>query len=352
MAQENKTEKATPYRRRKLRSEGNVAKSIDVATSLTVLASTIVLFFTGYALFKITAGFLRTLSTVNYDNAFATIDYLLKDISLTLSKTLAPLFIVVILVVIASFVAQFGFIFTLKPLGFKWERINPFEGLKRMFSLTTLFELFKNLLKVSILIGVAYFIVHGSIEHIVGLPAFPLNESVISMLKLIFTVVLTLGIFAFGVALLDLAYKRWDYERRIRMSREEVKEEYKQFEGNPEVKGKLRAKMRELARGRMMAEVPKASVVITNPTHIAIALRYNAETDKAPVVVAKGKGAIAEKIVEIAEKYNVPVIRREEVARALYPLVDVGQEIPPSFYKAVAEIIAFVMFKKKKKVYA
>jgi len=351
VAQENKTEKATPYRRRKLRSEGNVAKSIDVATSLTVLASTIVLFFTGYALFKTTSGLLGMLSRIDYADAFTGIDYLLKDISLTLSKTLAPLFIVVILVVIGSFVAQFGFIFTLKPLGFKWERINPFEGIKRMFSLSTLFELFKNMLKVSILIGVAYFIVHGSIESIINSPASPLTESIVSMLKLIFTVVLALGIFAFGVALLDLAYKRWDYERRIRMSREEVKEEYKQFEGNPEVKGKLRARMRELARGRMMAEVPRASVVITNPTHIAIALRYNADTDKAPVVVAKGKGTIAEKIVEIAENHGVPVIRREEVARALYPLVDVGQEIPPSFYKAVAEIIAFVMFKKKRKVY-
>ncbi len=352
MAQENKTEKATPYRRRKLKSEGNVAKSIDIATSLTVLVSTLVLFFAGYAFFKNIALLMNQISVMNYSRTFAGIESFLREVSLNFSKLLAPLFIIVLAVVFISFVAQFGFIFTLKPLAFKWERINPLEGLKRMFSLTTLFELVKNLLKVSVLIGVAYFIVKGSINEIIASPSAPLNESVVSLLKMIFGIVLTLGIFAFAIALLDLAYKRWDYERRIRMSREEVKEEYKQFEGNPEVKGKLRSKMRELAKGRMMAEVPRASVVITNPTHIAIALRYDPERDKAPVVVAKGKGTIAEKIVEIANKYEVPIIRREEVARALYPAVEVGQEIPPAFYKVVAEIIAFVMFKKKQKVYA
>ncbi len=352
MAQENKTEKATPYRRKKLKREGNVAKSIDIATSLTVLVSTLVLFFAGYAFFKNITLLMNQLSTMNYSNTFMSIEAFLKETSLTFSKLLVPLFIIVLTVVFISFVAQFGFIFTLKPLAFKWERINPFEGLKRMFSLTTLFELFKNILKVSVLIGVAFFVVKGSIGEIIGSPSAPLTESITSLLQLIFTVVLTLGIFAFAIALLDLAYKRWDYERRIRMSREEVKEEYKQFEGNPEVKGKLRSKMRELSKGRMMSEVPKASVVITNPTHIAIALRYDAEADKAPVVVAKGKGAIAERIIEVANKYEVPVIRREEIARALYPVVEVGQEIPPAFYRAVAEIIAFVMFKKKQKVYA
>ncbi len=351
MAQENKTEKATPYRRKKLKSEGNVAKSVDVATSLTVLVSTFILFFIGYALFKNIAELLNNISTLNYSNTFSNIGYFLKEVSLNFTKTLAPLFIIVIGVVIASFIAQFGFIFTLKPLAFKWDRINPFEGIKRMFSLTTLFEIFKNILKVSVLIGVAYFVVRGSAGEIINSPLSPLTEAIVFLLKIIFVVVITLGIFAFGVALLDLAYKKWDYERRIRMSREEIKEEYKQFEGNPEIKGKLRSRMRELAKGRMMAEVPKASVVITNPTHIAIALRYDAEKDKAPVVVAKGKGTVAEKIVEVANRYGVPVIRREGVARALYPVVEIGQEIPPAFYKAVAEIIAFVMFKKKQKVY-
>jgi len=133
------------------------------------------------------------------------------------------------------------------------------------------------------------------------------------------------------------------------MSKEEVKEEYKQHEGNPQIKGAIKRRMRQLARGRMMQEVPKASVVITNPTHIAIALRYDPEKgDKAPKVLAKGKGAVAEKIIDVAQEHGVPIIRKKELARAMYPLVEVGEEIPPRFYKAVAEIIAFIMFRKKR----
>jgi len=168
------------------------------------------------------------------------------------------------------------------------------------------------------------------------------------LLSLIVKVVLILGVIAFMIALLDYAYKRWEYERKIRMSRQEVKEEFKQLEGNPEIRAKIKARMREMARGRMMAEIPKASVVITNPTHVAVALRYDGERDRAPVVVAKGKGAVAERIRSIAQDYSVPIVSKPELARALYQAVDVGEEIPPEFYRAVAEIIAFVMFRKRK----
>ncbi|WP_457600522.1 EscU/YscU/HrcU family type III secretion system export apparatus switch protein, partial [Hydrogenivirga sp.] len=168
------------------------------------------------------------------------------------------------------------------------------------------------------------------------------------LINLLIKVVLVLGIIAFFIALLDFAYKKWDYERRIRMSKQEVKEEFKQLEGHPEIRAKVKARMREMARGRMMAEVPKASVVITNPTHYALALRYDSEKDRAPVVVAKGKGTLAERIISVAEEYEVPIVRKPELARAMYPAVDVGDEIPPEFYRAVAEIIAFVMFRKRR----
>ncbi len=348
MAQENKTEKATPYRRRKLKQEGNVAKSVEIASSLTVLVSSMIIFFTGALIFREIVSFLMAISGFRPAEFSVLAGNTIKESFTNTMKILIPFFVITILVVIGAHVAQFGFIFTLKPLQFKWERLNPFEGIKKMFSLTTLFELTKNSLKAFLLFGIALFILKGSVLLILNSAQMPLLEGVNFLVNLMIKVVLILGVIAFFISLLDFAYKRWEYERKIRMSRQEVKEEFKQLEGHPEIKAKIKARMREMARGRMMAEVPKASVVITNPTHIAIALRYDAERDKAPVVVAKGKGTIAERIIDIAEQHEVPVVRKPELARAMYPSVDVGDEIPPEFYRAIAEIIAFVMFRKRK----
>jgi len=348
MAQENKTEKATPYRRRKLKQEGNVAKSVEIASSLTVLISSLIIFFSGALIFQEVVSFMMSISGVGPGDFALTAGNTIRDSFIRIVGLLTPFFVVTVLVVVGAHIAQFGFIFTLKPLRFKWERLNPFEGFKRIVSLTTLFELVKNSLKAVLLFGIALLVLKGSVSLILGSVQMPLVEGMGFLLNLIIKVVLVLGVVAFMIALLDFAYKRWEYERRIRMSRQEVKEEFKQLEGNPEVRAKIKARMREMARGRMMAEVPKASVVITNPTHIAVALRYDGEKDRAPVVVAKGKGVVAERIVEVAESHDVPVVRKPELARAVYHSVDVGKEIPPEFYRAVAEIIAFVMFRRKR----
>ncbi len=348
MSQENKTEKATPHRRRKLRQEGNVAKSPEIASSLTVLISSIIIFFTGAFIFREVIYYLSNISQITPGSFQLTVQEVIRNSFMGITKLLVPLFITTLLIVVLSHVAQFGFIFTLKPLQFKPNRINPVEGIKKMLSLTTLFELVKNSLKVVFLLGVALFILKGSVELLVSSSQLPIRESLQTFLNLLFRVVLVLGVVAFFIALLDLAYKKWDYEKRIRMSKQEVKEEYKQLEGNPQIKAKLKSRMREIARGRMMAEVPKASVVITNPTHIAIALKYDPERDSAPKVVAKGKGDIAKRIVQIAQENDIPVLERQELARALYPAVEVGEEIPPKFYRAIAEIIAFVMFRRKR----
>ncbi len=345
MAQENKTEKATPYRRKKLREEGNVAKSPELASSLTVFLSAVIIFFVGGYFFYEVVKLMQFIVENPSISPYTIIEYSGERFP----KLLLPLFLVTLLTVILAHVGQFGFIFTLKPLQFKWGKLNPIEGIKRIFSLTTVFELIKNILKVSIFMIISYFLLKGDIEYLVTAPSQDIASFLSSVIKIIFKLILVLSIFAILIAFFDYGYKRWDYERRIRMSKEEIKEEYKQQEGNPQVKGAIKRRMRQLARGRMMQEVPKASVVITNPTHIAIALRYSPEEgDKAPKVLAKGKGTIAEKIMQIAYENDVPVIRKEELARAMYPLVEVGEEIPPKFYKAVAEVIAFVMFRKKK----
>ena len=348
MAQENKTEKATPYRRRKLKQEGNVAKSVEIASSLTVLISSLIIFFTGFLLFKEIVAFMIVVSDAGVSDFASLTSTTIKESFTGIVKLLIPFFIVTILVVIGAHVAQFGFIFTLKPLQFKLERINPIEGLKKMFSLTTLFELSKNSLKALLLIGVALFILKGSVDLIINSAQTPLVEGIGFFISLTLKVVLILGTIAFFIALLDFAYKKWEYERKIRMSRQEVKEEFKQLEGHPEIRAKLRARMREMARGRMMAEVPKASVVITNPTHYAVALKYDSEKDRAPKVVAKGRGTMAERIIKVAKENDVPIMRKPELARTLYQAVDVGEEIPPELYRAVAQVIAFIMFKRKK----
>ncbi|MCS7307678.1 MAG: flagellar biosynthesis protein FlhB [Aquificaceae bacterium] len=345
MAEENRTEKATPYRRKKLREEGNVAKSPELSSSISIFLSSVLLFLTGGYIFYEVVAFMRFLAGNPSLSPSLAVGY----ISQHFPRFVLPLFIIVVLTVVLTHIGQFGFIFTFKPLQFKWERLNPLEGIKRIFSLTTAFELAKNILKISIFMLVSYFLIKSDIQHLLNAPSEDTASFLVFLLKLVFKVVVVLSIFAIFIALFDYGYKLWDYERRIRMSKEEIKEEYKQHEGNPQIKGALRRRMRELARGRMMQEVPKASVVITNPTHIAIALRYNPEEgDKAPKVVAKGKGAVAERIMQIAHENDVPVIRREELARAMYPVVEVGEEIPPKFYKAVAEIIAFIMFRKKR----
>jgi len=227
MAQENKTEKATPYRRRKLREEGNVAKSPELASSITVFLSSIVLFFTGAYLFYEVVNLIRLIIENPYVNYFSVFSLL----SQSFPRMLLPFFLIAVLTVILVHIGQFGFIFTLKPLQFKWERLNPFEGLKKIFSLTTLFELTKNTLKVSLFIIVSYFLIKGGIEHLLTAPSEDALSFALYLLKLIFKIVITLSVFAILISILDYGYKRWDYERRIRMSKEEVKEEYKQHEG-------------------------------------------------------------------------------------------------------------------------
>lgn len=350
MAEEHKTERATPYKRRKVREEGNVAKSHEIASSLVVLFSVLVLFFSGTYVFKeVIKAFLILTGFIH--SSIPSLSGIFENLYIDLLKVLLPLFFISLAVVILSHVAQFGFIFTLKPLSFKLNRINPFEGIKRLFSLTTFFEMVKNSLKAFLLIGIALFFLKSSADFFLSSASIPLIDTLKKFLNITTAVLVILGVVAFFIALLDYAFKRWQFEKKIMMSRREIKEEYKQLEGHPEVKGKLKARMRELAKNRMMAEVPKASVIITNPTHIAIALKYNPKEDKAPVVVAKGKSVVAEKIIEIGETYGVPIVRKPELARALYPAVEVGKEISPKFYKAVAEVIAYTMFKKKK-VYA
>ncbi len=237
---------------------------------------------------------------------------------------------------------QTKFLISFKAIKFDLNRINPVQGFKRLFSLRSIFELLKALLKVAIVVIVGYYAIKGKWQDFLLYPFMPIQDSAGHLALLIHDVMIRTGIALLALAVLDFYYQRWEYEKSLRMTKQEVKDEMKDIEGNPEVKRKQRQMMYEILRSRMMAEVPKATVVITNPTHIAVALRYDREEDEAPVVVAKGKDFLAEKIKEIARKFSVPIVRNPPLARMLYENVDVGEYIPPDLYRAVAEVLVYI----------
>ncbi len=237
---------------------------------------------------------------------------------------------------------QTRFLLSFKPLKMDLKRINPVEGFKRLFSLRSLFELTKSIFKMLIVGYVAYSIVRKQWK------AFPLYADVDPidssrwLLLLLYDVLFRCGLALLVLAFLDYMYQRWEFEKSLRMTKQELKEEYREVEGSPEVKRRQREIMARLARGRMLQQIPQADVVVTNPTHIAVALKYDSEEMEAPVVLAKGADEVAKRIVEIANQNKIPVVRNPQVAREIYYSVEVGDEIPPTLYRAVAEILAYV----------
>ncbi len=237
---------------------------------------------------------------------------------------------------------QTRFLFSFKPLKFDLKRINPVEGFKRMFSLRSLFELFKSVLKMIIVGYVAYSVIKPKFASFALYSDMETADSMKIVFNLAYEVMFKCSIALLVLAIVDYFYQRWEFEKSLRMTKQELKEEYREVEGSPEVKRRQREIMARLARGRMLQQVPQADVVITNPTHIAVAIKYDSAEMEAPVVVAKGADEVAHKIVEIARQNGVPIVQNPEVARQLYRMIDVGEQIPPGLYHAVAEILAYV----------
>jgi len=239
-------------------------------------------------------------------------------------------------------VAQVGIELTPKPLIPKMDRFNPVSGLKKVISLRSLVELVKGLLKASLFAAVIYFALQKDTPELVAAIRYPLEIGVSQLFSKLLSLSFRLAFLLLVIAIFDYGYQKWEFERSIKMSKQELKEEYKQMEGDPQIKSKIRQKQRELARSRMMSSVPKADVVITNPTHLAVALEYNREIMEAPVLVAKGSDFLARKIRELAEEHGVPVVENKPLARAIYESMEIGEEIPEHLYKAMAEVLAFI----------
>lgn len=338
---EEKTEEATPRRLQEVRRKGQVARSHDLSAALVLLASIIFLYWRREAFYKEMAELFTSALQEGWRRQLdgGAVMVMFGHLALKIGLLLAPLFLLAVTVGLAANFAQTGFVFSLEPMAPRLENLNPVKGLQRFFSRRALMDLGKSLAKVVVASLVVWLIVKGQFTRVL----LSVDMGLSGILDLVGQLLYRVGLGVLAVflvlAAVDYVFQRREYQRNLRMTRQEVKEEMKQTEGDPLVRSRLREKQRRLARHRMMHAVPRATVVITNPTHVAVALRYR-ETEGAPRVVAKGAGSIAERIKDVARRHNVPIVEDPPVARALFRQVDIGQEIPLALYQAVAEILA------------
>jgi len=341
----SKTEKATPKKRRDQRSEGNVFQSKDVATVVTLFGSFYILKILFPGIYRAMRdfmirfiGFAGTLT----DTGDGTVYNLSMMFMATAARLVIPLLLICMVLGILGSGVQTKFLFTTKVFKFKFDRLNPIAGIKKLFSLQNLVELLKSILKVVILISVVYSMLKRDMVNAMRTMDMNLLDSAAFMLKMIMDLVIRICMVFVVIAGLDFMYQWWNYERKLKMTKQEVKEEYKQTEGDPKIKGKIRSIQQQRARERMMQAVPKSDVVIRNPTHFAVALKYEEGSYNAPVVVAKGQDELALRIVRVAEENKVTVVENRPLARALYASTDLNQEIPQEHYAAVAEVLVYV----------
>ena len=351
----DKTEKATPKKLDDARKEGRVARSSDLINGFMLLLMFFVL--------KLFGGIMANLfldSFVKYYNKASDISMEVFDVrqAVNLSNEIVldiviaslPVLIGSFVVALVGNIVQVGWKVTGKPLKPKLDRLNPIGGLKRMFSQEKVVELIKSILKVLAIALVAYNEVKDRWKFILNLYDFEFMQAVLNIFDIVLDVGIKISVIFVIIGLADFGYQKWKHLHDLRMSKQEVKDEMKQSEGDPQIKGQIRQKMREGARRRMMQELPKADVVITNPTHFAVAVKYDKETAEAPYVLAKGADYVAANIKEIAKQNNIEIVENKTLARMLYYNVEIGDQIPPELYQMVAEVLAYVYSVKNKEI--
>ncbi|MDQ2085878.1 flagellar biosynthesis protein FlhB [Herbivorax sp. ANBcel31] len=341
-----KTEKATPKKRKKAREEGQVLQSKEMTSAIVLLCMFITLRISGsYMYEKILEVFKVFYTQSPKMEGLYTLDGILKVFSqavVAYLKIIIPIFAVAFLTALITMYAQVGFLFTTKTLKFKLSKLNPLSGLKRIFSIRSLTELVKAIFKISVIGLIGFLYLRGEVVNILK----TMDMDVISIAAYIGVIgtnvairmciaILILGVF-------DYMYQWWEYEKKLKMSKHEVKEEHKQSEGNPEIKSKIKQKQKQMSMKRMMQDIPDADVVITNPTHFAVAVKYDAKISDAPFVLAKGQDYIALRIKETAKENGVEIVENKPLARAIFTAVEIGEKVPPELYQAVAEVLAFV----------
>jgi flagellar biosynthetic protein FlhB len=353
VARPEQTEKATPKRREEARGRGQVAKSPDLAGAAVFLAGVFVLHAcVPLALSSLSATVKEILWRIHEHQ-----DFTVNSVWMLFARgfggvalLLGALFAAALVTGIGVNLLQTGVVLTFTPLTPSFNKINPLTGFQRLFSKTVLVNLAKQLMKLGAVLIIIYTSVAGNVNTLMMLGQLPAQNAIAFVGELMFSIGWKFGFLLVIVGLLDFAYEKWQYEETLKMTKQEVKDEYRQSEGNPEAKGAVKRRQREFARRRMMAAVPKATVVVTNPTHFAVALAWDELKMEAPVVTAKGADLVAKRIREIAGEHGVPIMENPPLARTLYAKVELDQAIPPNLYAAVAQVIAFVYKLKRKTI--
>jgi len=344
-----KTEPATAKKLQDAREEGQVAKSREVGNAFGLIGLFLVL-----KVYAETVGmrFLETFGTV-YNRIpevvkdagarvpVVTFTTFMNNMIISMLTIVLPVFLVGVIISFITEVVQVKWKVTTKPLKPKFSRMNPINGFKKLFSTQALFELIKSIVKIFVILFVAYRTLEGDKDKLLLLYDIPFTEAIAYIGSVAVNVGFTISITYLLIALADFVYQKHKFNEDMKMTKQEVKDEYKNIEGNPEIKGKQKQRMREASMRRMMSDLKEADVVITNPTHLAVALRYDPDRgDKAPVVVAKGEDFLAQKIKDQAKEYNIEIVENKPLARMLYANVDLGAQIPRELYQAVAEVLA------------
>jgi flagellar biosynthetic protein FlhB len=344
MADPSKTESATPRKREEARKRGQVPRSNELTSALGLLGMLGVLNLAGGYMLRELANVARYtwggLGTFNFDNGG--LERHALTFGLMLLLVMGPVLLGAFLLGIGANVLQFGFLFAPEAVQLRWDNVSPAKGFERIFSRRTAVELFKSFFKIGIIGLTAWLTISGKMDGILALMGTDLALFYGAIGSLATTLMLRVGLVMLALALGDYFYQRWEYDENLKMSKQEIKDEHRQMEGDPLVKARIRRLQQEASRRRMFAELPKADVVITNPTHLAVAIRYDGKDMDAPVVVAKGARLLAQRIKHLAGEYGIPVMENKPLARALYATVPVGGQVPGAFFSAIAELLAFV----------
>ncbi|OEH91276.1 flagellar biosynthesis protein FlhB [Bacillus solimangrovi] len=345
-----KTEKATPKKRNDARKKGQVAKSQDVGTALILFFVFLLFWFAGEIfgnqMFVIIQHALQ--EYIYWDITQENVHKMFVEYSTMGVMLVAPIMLVTMIAGLAANYMQVGFMFTTEVLKMDLKKLNPISGFKKIFGIRSIVELFKSILKISFVGTATFAVLWMNFDKVLLLSQMSIAEGVAVIGNLIVQMGLTASLLLLVLSSLDYMYQKFEHEKQLRMSKQDLKDEHKNTEGDPKIKSKIKEKQRQMAMQRMMQEVPQADVVITNPTHFAVALKYDEEKADAPYVVAKGVDYMALKIRQIASNHDIETVENRPLARALYADAEIGQTIPEEFFKTVAEILAYVYRLKKK----
>ena len=345
---DDKTEEPTDKKIEDAKNEGNVNKSAEVTgAAILTLGSMYLLFFSSYSMSEIKKMMMFTFNFIGQDMDGSVYYAITYTTVMTFLSALMPLFVLIMVLIFATNWMQFGFVVT--PLKFDLQKLDPIKGFGNIFGLKKLIEALKLTAKLTIIVSVMFVLFIVTHKLFLAMMDQDTAASIASMINLTFYFLAAILLIIIIFAIMDFYFTRHYYMKSLRMSKQDIKDEFKNMDGDPQVKGRIRRIQMEMSRKRMMSNVPEADVVITNPTHYAIALKYDNDVDSAPKMIAKGINFIAVKIKDVAKENKIPIIENPALARALYDQIEVEQEIPSEFYKALAEIFSYVYELKKKR---